>query len=132
MLGLECPGQNVVYADIDGTIGYACTGRFPVRRSGDGTVPVPGWTGDHEWDGWIPPEELPWAKDPGRGFLATANNRVHDDAYPHLIGHDFHTPYRARRIVEVLQAQRSLHASTTWSGCSSTRSRSRRGRPCPS
>jgi penicillin amidase len=104
VLGLECPGQNVVYADIDGTIGYACTGRFPLRRSGDGTVPVPGWTGDHEWDGWIPPEELPWAKDPGRGFLATANTRVHDDAYPHLIGHDFHTPYRARRIVEVLQA----------------------------
>ena len=67
-------------------------------------MPVPGWTGDHEWDGWIPPEELPWSKDPGRGFLATANNRVHDDAYPHLIGHDFHTPYRARRIVEVLQA----------------------------
>ena len=103
-LGLECPGQNVVYADVDGTIGYACTGRFPVRRAGDGTAPVPGWTGEHEWDGWIPADELPWAKDPGRGFLATANNRIHDGAYPHLIGLDFHTPFRARRIVEVLEA----------------------------
>ena len=103
-LGLECPGQNVVYADVDGTIGYACTGKFPVRRSGDGTVPVPGWTAEHEWHGWIPADELPWSKDPGRGFLATANHRIHDDAYPHLIGHDFHTPFRARRIVEVLEA----------------------------
>jgi penicillin amidase len=103
-LGLECPGQNVVYADVEGTIGYACTGRFPVRRAGDGTAPVPGWTSEHEWVGWIPPDELPWAKDPELGFLATANNRNHDEAYPHLIGHDFHTPFRARRIVEVLES----------------------------
>jgi len=103
-LGLECPGQNVVYADVDGTIGYACTGRFPIRRGGDGTAPVPGWTAEHEWDGWIPAEELPWATDPERGFLATANNRIHDDAYPHMIGNDFHTPFRVRRIVEILQA----------------------------
>ncbi len=104
VLSLECPGQNVVYADVNGTIGYACTGRFPVRRAGDGTAPVPGWTAEHEWDGWIPPGELPWSKDPGRGFLATANNRIHDAAYPHLIGRDFHTPFRARRIAEILEA----------------------------
>lgn len=103
-LGLECPGQNFVYADVDGVIGYACTGRFPIRRHGDGTVPVPGWTAEHEWEGVVPPEDLPWAVDPERGFLATANNRIHDDAYPHLIGRDFHTPYRARRIVERLGA----------------------------
>ena len=52
-------------------------------------LPVPGWTAEYEWDGWIPPDELPWAKDPGRAFLATANNRPHDEAYPHLIGLDF-------------------------------------------
>jgi penicillin amidase len=102
--GLECPGQNFVYADVDGMIGYQCTGRFPIRRGGDGTAPVPGWTDDHEWDGWIPFEELPWSVDPERGYVVTANNRIHDDAYPHLIGHDFHTPYRARRIVERLEA----------------------------
>ena len=71
-------------------------------------MPVPGWTAEHEWDGWIPFEELPWAKDPPRGFLSTANNRPHDDAYPHLIGLDFHTPYRARRIVETLTASERL------------------------
>ena len=102
--GVECPGQNFVYADVDGTIGYQCTGRFPVRRSGDGTAPVSGWTNEHEWDGWIAFDELPWAVDPARGYLVTANNRIHDDAYPHLIGHDFHSPYRARRVVERLEA----------------------------
>lgn len=102
--GVACPGQNFVYADVDGTIGYACSGRFPVRRSGDGTAPVAGWTDAHEWDGAIAADDLPWAADPARGYLVTANNRIHDDGYPHLIGHDFHTPYRARRIVQRLMA----------------------------
>jgi penicillin G amidase len=102
--GVECPGQNFVYADVDGTIGFQCSGLYPRRRAGDGTAPVPGWTGEHEWDGWVPFEELPWAVDPARGYLVTANNRIHDDGYPYLIGHDFHTPYRARRVVERLEA----------------------------
>ncbi|HEY7280137.1 MAG TPA: penicillin acylase family protein, partial [Actinomycetota bacterium] len=63
------PGQNAVYADVDGHIGYQCTGLHPVRRGWDGTVPVPGWTGDHEWDGWVPYDELPWTLDPGEGYL---------------------------------------------------------------
>jgi penicillin amidase len=92
-----------VYADVDGTIGYQLTGRFPIRRAGDGTAPVPGWTSEHEWDGWIPYEELPWSRDPERGHLVTANNRTHEPSYPHLIGHDFHTPFRARRIVELIE-----------------------------
>jgi penicillin amidase len=103
--GVECPGQNFVYADVDGTIGYQCSGRYPVRRAGDGTAPVPGWTDEHEWDGWIPFEELPWAVDPVRGHLVSANNRIHGDDYPHLIGNDFHTAYRAQRIVELLEAR---------------------------
>jgi penicillin G amidase len=107
-LQVECPGQNFVYADVEGTIGYACTGRFPVRASGDGSAPVPGWTSEHEWLGSIPMDELPWAKDPAHAFLVTANNKIHDDDYPHLIGRDFHTPYRAQRITQVLAASESL------------------------
>ena len=110
--GLACPGQNAVYADVDGTIGYACTGRFPVRAAGDGTAPVPGWTGEHGWSGWIPAEELPWGADPERGFLVTANHRMHDDDYPHLIGKDFHSPFRARRIADVI-ASRDDHDVAT-------------------
>ena len=101
-----------------------------MRRAGDGTVPVPGWTADHEWDGWIPAEELPWSKDPARGFLATANNRIHDDAYPHLIGHDFHTPFRARRIVERPRGDDRARSSDM-AGCRTTRCRSPPGRPLP-
>jgi penicillin amidase len=100
----ECPGQNMVYADAGGTIGYQCTGLYPIRRRGDGTVPVPGWTDDYEWDGFIPFEELPWAENPEEGFLATANNRIHDDSYPYLIGKDFLPPFRARRIVQMIAA----------------------------
>jgi penicillin G amidase len=101
---LHCPGQNVVYADVQGTIGYQLTGRYPVRRAGDGTTPVPGWTAEHGWDGWIAFEDLPWSRDPERGFIVTANHRVHDASYPHLIGLDMHAPYRAERIAEVLDA----------------------------
>lgn len=101
---LECPGQNLVYADVDGTIGYQCTGLHPIRRAGNGTVPVPGWTSEHEWEGFVPFEELPHAVDPDRGYLVTANDRVHGDDYPHLIGHDFHAHGRATRITELLEA----------------------------
>jgi penicillin amidase len=109
---LECPGQNLVYADVDGTIGYQCTGLHPIRPAGDGTVPVPGWTSEHEWQGFVPFEELPSAVDPGRGYLVTANDRIHADDYPHLIGHDFHAPDRAARITELLEA-RSDHTVDT-------------------
>ena len=109
---LECPGQNLVYADVDGTIGYQCTGLHPIRRAGDGTVPVPGWTAEHEWDGFVPFEELPHAVDPESGYLVTANDRIHPDGYPYLIGHDFHASGRAARITELLET-RSDHTVDT-------------------
>ena len=96
------PGQNMVYADVDGNIGYQCTGWYPIRKRGDGTIPVPGWTDEFEWEGYVPFEELPFAYNPDEGFLATANNRIHDDSYPYLIGKDFLPPFRVRRIVELL------------------------------
>ncbi len=109
---LECPGQNLVYADVNGTIGYQCTGLHPIRGAGDGTGPVPGWTAEHEWEGFVPFEELPYAVDPGGGYLVTANDRIHADDYPHLIGHDFHAPDRAARITALLEA-RSDHTVDT-------------------
>jgi penicillin amidase len=73
-----------------------------VRARGNGAAPVPGWDGEHEWLGWIPPDELPWGVDPERGWLVSANDRPHDASYPHVISEDFHEPYRARRIIELL------------------------------
>ena len=99
----HCPGQNMVYADVDGDIGYQLTGRYPRRRAGDGSLPAPGWTDDHEWDGWIPFDELPRALNPDSGFLVTANNRP-DGAS--RLGSDFLPPYRARRIAQMITARR--------------------------
>ena len=101
-LQLECPGQNFLYADVDGAIGYQCTGAYPIRARGDGTTPVPGWDAEHEWVGWLDPDELPWGTDPARGFLVSANDRPHDASYPHLLSRDFHEPFRARRVAELL------------------------------
>jgi len=93
---------NVVFADVAGNIGYQFTGRYPVRRRGDGSLPVPGWTADHEWDGVVPFEELPWAHNPDEGFLVTANSRSHPETYPHHLSTDFHAPWRALRVTELL------------------------------
>ena len=102
--GWHTPVQNVVYADVDGTIGYSYPGRIPVRAKGDGRVPVPGWTGEYEWTGYIPFDELPHQQDPPAGFVATANNRVVDADYPYWLGADFITGDRAERITELIEA----------------------------
>jgi penicillin amidase len=106
------PGGNFVYADVDGNIGYQATGWHPIRRKGEGTIPVPGWTDEYEWDGYVPFEELPFAYNPEEGFVATANNRIHDDSYPYLLGKDFLPPFRARRIVELIAATETHDAET--------------------
>jgi len=111
--GWTCPGQNVVYADVEGNIGYQLTGRYPLRRGGDGTLPVPGWTDEHEWDGWVPFDELPRAFNPDVGYIATANNRPYDETYPHNIGHEFLPPFRARRVVQLLTS-RERHSRETF------------------
>ncbi|HEX6207743.1 MAG TPA: penicillin acylase family protein [Actinomycetota bacterium] len=100
----HCPGQNMVYADVEGNIGYQLTGRYPARRAGDGSLPVPGWTDEHEWDGWIPFDELPRAFNPEAGFVVTANNPPGGDGQSSL-GVDFLPPYRARRIAQLLTAR---------------------------
>src|SRR5439155_635909 len=101
VLQIGCPGQNFVYADVDGTIAYQCTGWYPLRQAGDGTRPVPGWTGEHEWLGWIPLDELPNEVNPDRGFIATANHDIQPAGYGYLIAKDFHPPFRKRRIDEL-------------------------------
>ncbi len=103
VLQIGCPGQNFVYADVDGTIAYQCTGWYPLRQAGDGTRPVPGWTGEHEWLGWIPLDELPNEVNPDRGFIATANHDIQPAGYGYLIAKDFHPPFRKRRIDELLE-----------------------------
>ncbi|HEV2676894.1 MAG TPA: penicillin acylase family protein [Aliidongia sp.] len=92
------PMQNMVYADHDGNIGFFAPGQIPIRKQGDGTVPVPGWSGEYDWAGWVPFEELPQAFNPASGHIATANNKIVPDDYPHLLTHDWDLPYRVERI----------------------------------
>ncbi len=100
----DAPVQNVAYADTAGTIGFVTAGRVPLREAGDGRVPVPGWSGGHDWRGSIPFAELPQVANPPGGRIVNANNRVVDGTYPHLIAADWPDPYRARRIALVLDA----------------------------
>lgn len=96
------PPQNIVYADIHGEIGYLLAGKIPVRRKGNGRVPVPGWVDDYDWTGYLPFELLPHLQNPERGFIVSANNRVVDAKYPVQLELEPVTGDRAQRIVEML------------------------------
>jgi penicillin amidase len=98
----EVPAQNLVYADIDGNIGYQAPGRIPIRSQGDGRLPVPGWTGEHEWDAFVPFEELPSVLNPESGWIVTANNPVAGEDYPHLLGTSWDHGFRAARLIELV------------------------------
>lgn len=99
------PTQNFVFAAVDGTIAYHAGGVVPIRNQGDGTVPVPGWTDAYEWKSFITFDEMPEVVNPADGFIATANNKVVDDAYPYFLTYAWAQPYRATRIRQVLMGK---------------------------
>lgn len=104
------PGQNIVYADTAGHIGYQTPGKVPIRNTvvggpapSNGTWPVPGWDSDFDWQGYIKFDQLPSSLDPGDGFIATANQEVTGPAYPNYLGSDFDYGYRSQSIRDQLQ-----------------------------
>lgn len=109
------PQQNMVYADVDGNIGFYAPGLVPLRKAGDGRAPVPGWTGEYDWAGTIPFDQLPHSFNPPSGHVATANNKIVPDDYPYLITRDWELPFRAERIERRLaeQPKQSIAASTS-------------------
>jgi penicillin G amidase len=98
------PGQNVMYGDVEGHIGYQATGRVPIRAAGDGSLPVSGSDDTHEWKGWIPFDEMPHVYDPPEGILATANGRITPDGYKYSISTNWEAPWRTDRIYRVLES----------------------------
>jgi penicillin G amidase len=92
------PVNNFVYADVHGEFGYRYRGRIPQRAMANAWTPVPGWTGEHEWQGQIPFEELPRSRNPAAGFVVTCNNAPTTADYPHYINTYFAPDFRARRI----------------------------------
>lgn len=107
---LYAAGQNVVYADVDGHIGYHATGRIPIRMTGDGSLPVSGADDAHEWTGYIPFEKLPSVYDPPEGILATANGRITPNKYPYSVSSEWDAPWRTERIYRVLESGKKFSA----------------------
>ena len=105
---IKAPQLNIVYADVAGNIGYWLTGKVPVRARGQGNVPVPGWTGEYEWVGQVPFEEMPHVLNPSQGYLVSCNHRVIADDYPHFLGNVWMNGYRARRLIDIFESKDSL------------------------
>lgn len=100
----EVPSQNMLYADVDGHIGYQAPGVVPIRRGYDGKWPVAGWDSSFGWDGFADFDDMPWVFDPDAGYIVTANNAVTDPDYPVFLTDDWSLGDRAARIVELLEA----------------------------
>ena len=105
------PEQNIVYADSSGTIAYDLAGFVPMRRSGDGSRPEPGWTGGGGWERTLRPAELPRVVNPASGYIVTANNRIVGDAFSIPIRADYDLGYRAERIWEMLRRDTAVTAA---------------------
>lgn len=103
------PNLNFVYADVDGNIGYQTTGRIPIRAPSDqGIVPVAGWTGEYDWQGYIPFAGLPELFNPANGLIVTANQKPVADDYPYHLGYEFADPFRAIRLNQLLSTNKQL------------------------
>jgi len=103
----QVPQQNIVYADVDGNIGFIAAGRVPQRKPANdlkGMAPAPGWLEKYDWADSIPFEELPRSFNPPGGAIVTANHRITPPDYPHLISSNWEPPFRADRIQALLDA----------------------------
>ncbi len=102
------PGQNFLYADREGNIGYQAAGRLPIRRGFNGDVPLDGASGKFEWDGYIPFAQMPTAYNPPSGILASANQDPFPAGYSYSVGGGYADPYRVRQIRALLSAKQKL------------------------
>ena len=102
------PSHSIVYADVDGNIGYLGVALSPVRRNWDGLLPVPGKDGKYEWEGYVPFDKLPASFNPAGGFYNTSNNDVVPKIVPGYdlpLGFEYAQPFRYNRVLEVLKSK---------------------------
>ncbi len=105
---IGAPQQNIVYADVDGNIGYVAPARVPIRKPDNdlkGLAPAPGWDARYDWDGFIPFEQLPRQYNPASQRVITANEKIVKNDYPYFLTSEWASPYRAHRIAELLDAK---------------------------
>lgn len=107
------PSQNFVVADTKGTIAHITPGLIPIRKAGNGRLPVPGWDDKHDWIGFIPFDLLPQGIDPTKGYFVNSNNRIVGAGYPFFLSRDWGDHHRATRITEILTKQAKSTADTT-------------------
>jgi penicillin amidase len=100
---IQSPMQNIVYADTAGNIGLIAPAKVPIRRKGDGSMPVPGWTPEFDWAGYVPFDDLPRIYNPAGGIIVNANSRLVPDDHRVFITRDWAEPYRQRRINQLLR-----------------------------
>ncbi len=106
--------QNMVYADTSGTIGWQLIGQAPSRKKGYGTIPLPGWDPATGWEmQGVPAEQMPYARDPACGYLATANNRHQPEGDGPFLGVDFADGYRVTAIQEALAVRKDWDVAST-------------------
>jgi penicillin amidase len=104
----KVPSENLVYADTDGNIGWIAAGAAPVRKGWTGLLPVPGDSGEYEWQGYLPLSEHPQLYNPQRHFIATANHNILPPGYAHQLGFEWALPYRFERIEAMLTGRSGL------------------------
>ncbi len=102
---LRAPSQNLLYADVEGNIGYQLPGDVPVRKNArDGLTPAQGWDSANDWSGTIPYEELPFAYNPPDGVIVAANQSIIGKQYPHLLGSNPSYGWRSQELRDELAA----------------------------
>ena len=104
----KVPSENLVYADRAGNIGWIAAGLAPIRKNWSGLFPVPGDTGEFEWSGYLPANELPHSFNPESHYIATANHNILPENYPHQLGYEWTSPERFLRIKEMLSDRRKF------------------------
>lgn len=108
LVGYVAPMQSIVIADRAGDIGLFAPGRIPLRGEGDATrglIPKPGWKAGQDWQGYLPPDALPRRVNPPEGRIATANEKIVADDYPHFLTSEWSMPYRGDRVRALLDGQ---------------------------
>ncbi|MCH7762238.1 MAG: penicillin acylase family protein, partial [Candidatus Marinimicrobia bacterium] len=102
------PGQNIVYADIEGNIGWRPAVKLPVRKDGNNLLPRPGHLPEYDWKGTVPFEEMPYIFNPEKGYIVTANQKTIDDSFPHYISNMWADPSRAMRMEELINEKKII------------------------
>ena len=107
------PAQNFVYGDVDGNIGYHAAGKLPIRKGYAGDVPVDGASGNFEWQGFIPFDQLPASFNPPDGLIVTANQNPFPPDFPYAVHGNFASHYRSKQIRDMLSGRNKLRPEDT-------------------